>query len=324
MGGFVRLLLVLLVLCATSSVSLAQPSDSERATARALAEEAQSALDRKDFKRAAELFTRANAIFAAPTLTLGLARAQVGQGRLVAALETYNRVVRQGAPAGSPPAFTKAVAEAQTELDALAPRVPWLTVKVEGPADAAVTLDGAALKPALIGVKQAVDPGEHTLRATAEGFAPVEMSVTLAEGASEERTLVLKPPGEEAPGDAGAAEAAADAPSGGGTRTLGFIVGGLGVAGIAVGAVTGVMTLGKKGVVDDHCNADGGCDQEGLDAASSGRTLSTVSTIAFAAGLGLTALGVFLVVSSDSGTSETAVGVAAVPQGASLLARSRF
>jgi hypothetical protein len=150
------------------------------------------------------------------------------------------------------------------------------------------------------------------------------MSVTVAEGASEERTLVVTPPGQAAQSDAGAAETATGAPSGGGTRTLGFIVGGLGVAGIAVGAVTGVMTLGKKGVVDDHCNADGGCDQEGLDAASSGRTLSTVSTVAFAAGVGLTALGVFLIVSSDSGTGETAVGLAAVPNGASLLARSRF
>jgi len=46
-----------------------------------------------------------------------------------------------------------------------------------------------------------------------------------------------------------------------------------------VGSVTGAMLLGKKKTVDDNCNADKLCTQEGTAAAESGRSLAPWTTV---------------------------------------------
>src|ERR1700734_4174124 len=86
----------------------ADVSGVDRATARALTLEGYEALDRKDFATAADRFRRADALFHVPTVALGLAHAEVGLGKLVSALATYSRTVREGVPPGAPPAFAKA------------------------------------------------------------------------------------------------------------------------------------------------------------------------------------------------------------------------
>jgi hypothetical protein len=61
-------------------VAQAEPSDADRATARVLAHEGFDAQQRGDYSVAADRFLRADALVHAPTLLLGLARAQVGLG----------------------------------------------------------------------------------------------------------------------------------------------------------------------------------------------------------------------------------------------------
>src|SRR5262245_55934815 len=85
-----------------SGTAAAQVPDADRVTARILAREAHEALDDKDYAKAADRFARADALVHAPTLMLGLARAQVGLGQWVNALGVYGRIVREGVPAGSP------------------------------------------------------------------------------------------------------------------------------------------------------------------------------------------------------------------------------
>jgi hypothetical protein len=60
------------------TVVLAQPSDADRATARSLGLEGQQALKRGEYQAALDLFRRADALYHAPTLLLGIARAQAG------------------------------------------------------------------------------------------------------------------------------------------------------------------------------------------------------------------------------------------------------
>src|SRR5262245_12687203 len=120
-----------LALLLIPTVASAQVSDANKAAARALAQQGQDALDEKDFTTAADRFTRAGELLHAPTLALGLARAQVGLGKWVAAQETYLRLLREGVPAHAPPAFVKAMADARKEVDALAPRIPSLTVQLK-------------------------------------------------------------------------------------------------------------------------------------------------------------------------------------------------
>src|SRR5258705_2607731 len=98
----------------------ADPPDADRLTARALAEEGRVALDRFDYSLAEERFARADALIHAPTLMLGLARAQAGLGKLVEAHESYQRILREGGRPGSPPAFARAVDDPARQVGTVA------------------------------------------------------------------------------------------------------------------------------------------------------------------------------------------------------------
>ena len=304
---FLRCAALSLGLALVSATALADVPDADKAAARALAQQGQDALDRKDFTTAVDRFERARQLFPAPTLAVGLARAQVGVGRLVAAQETLNRVLREGAPAGSPPAYAKAVAEAHRDLDALEPRIPNLIIFVKGPASARVTLDGAPVSNALLGVGRPVDPGRHLVRAEADGFAPVEATVNVAEQKTEPVTLTLDhrvagPPPPPTPGVApppgGAPPPPPPPPSSGPLRkTLGFVGIGVGGAGLVLGAITGGLALSKSTTLSGACT-DKQCPSAQQSNVDSYHTLATLSTVGFVAGGVLAAAGVVLVVTA--------------------------
>src|SRR5580658_8764412 len=93
-----RFLAFLAVSWLVAGVARAEPSDADRATARSLAHEGFDAQQHGQFAVAADRFSRAEALVHAPTLLLGLARAEVGLGSLLAAHETYERILREPLP----------------------------------------------------------------------------------------------------------------------------------------------------------------------------------------------------------------------------------
>ena len=85
------------------------------------------------------------------------------------------------------------------------------------------------------------------------------------------------------------------------------MVGGIGVAGLAVGAVTGLIAMGKNNDSKQACPNDGACgSSDAVDAADGARQFGTVSTIAFVAGGVGAALGIVLVLTAPSSSSERA------------------
>ena len=96
---------------------------------------------------------------------------------------------------------------------------------------------------------------------------------------------------------------------------MGYVLAGVGAAGVVVGGVTGIMVLGKKKTADEHCYPEfRACDQEGVDANESGRTLGTVSTVGFAIGLVGLGLGTyFILTSDDEGQPQTTLVTQAGP-----------
>ena len=82
MRTFARSALLVVSFVLAAPAALAQ-SDADRATARELGKDGQSALDKKDYKTAEDLFHRAESLFHAPTLLLGYARAEAGLGKVV-------------------------------------------------------------------------------------------------------------------------------------------------------------------------------------------------------------------------------------------------
>src|ERR1700691_5697280 len=160
----------------------------DRATARELGLDAQAALDKKDYATAEDRFRRADALFHAPTLLLGYARAEAALGKVVNASEAYNRVIREGVVTGAPYASVKAVEAAKAEAAAVDARLASVTVVVNGPDNPTVTLDDQPLPVAALGVRRPVDPGSHVVKATASGWDPAETTFTVADAGSANAT----------------------------------------------------------------------------------------------------------------------------------------
>lgn len=190
-----RLSLVLpsaLALALLASPSFAQ-SPQDRATARLAAEEADKKLAAKDYDGALDLFTKADALVPAPTLKLQIGRVQAQRGKLVEAQQILIDASRSAPTAGEPPSWAKAREDAAKEAAAIKARIPALEITIEGPPKdkpVKVTIDGEAVNPATLGLPRATNPGQHTVRAEADGYQPAETTLALKEG---DRTpLVLK------------------------------------------------------------------------------------------------------------------------------------
>ncbi len=330
--------LLFVIALAGSPARAAEPSDADRATARALAEQASEALEKKDFTRAAELFGRADALVQAPTLALGFARAQVGLGKLVAAHETYQRIVREAARAEGNKAYASAVRDAEQELSMLIPRLPSVTIVVQGAEAPTVELNGVLIPSASVGVKRFVDPGDHVVRASARGYLVATSSFVAAEKASSVVEIVLVrdpafPPIQGGQGAPTGAPTGAPPPTtegegegGGGMFVAGLTLAGVGGASLIASAVTGGLFMSSKSTVDERC-IDGRCDQDGIDAANRGETLALVNTVTLAGGLAVGGVGALLaILDAPSGPSDgpRAATVAAYASGPVVGLEVRF
>jgi hypothetical protein len=206
-----------------------------------------------------------------------------------------------------------------------------------------VTVDGAPLAETLIGSALPVDPGEHTFTFAGAGSALVTQTFVIKEGVKGRHEAIVlggpvppapapraeQPASPAAPPPAASAEHGlvppppAEKPSAGASpwRSVGWVVGGIGVAGLGVGAVFGLQALSTK---SSHCDASGTCTPPGSanDAYRQG-TISTVSLVAggvlVAGGLGL----LLLAPGGERSSTSVALAVLAGPStgGACLVGR---
>jgi hypothetical protein len=90
---------------------------------------------------------------------------------------------------------------------------------------------------------------------------------------------------------------------------VGYVVAGVGVAGLIVGAVAGVLVMKKMAIVDEHCDASKQCDDEGLEATSSGKTWGMITTVGLVTGAVGVGAGTYLVLSAGSRDDRAAASV---------------
>jgi len=193
-------------------------TDEERSGARAAATEGAKAIKERRWSDAVDFFTRAESLVHSPVHLLFIARARANLGQLVEAREYYLKVTREQIAPDSPAAFLQAKQDAKTDLDALEPRLAYITVSVQGrsPNEVTVKMDGRVVPPALVGVPRPVNPGEHGFQAWAVGQESSVSKVSLKEGGRETVVLTLETkPAATAPAGAGAAQPA-DQPPGAG------------------------------------------------------------------------------------------------------------
>jgi hypothetical protein len=268
----------------------AEPTEADRATARALAAEGYDALERHDYKIAEDRFRRADALVHAPTIVVDRARALVGLGRLVEAYESYQLVLREGVATNAPASWKQAAADAAKEVGTVERRLAWLVLRVEGPSEPNVTIDGVALPNASLGARRAIDPGRHNIRVAADGYVAAGRSVTLSEAQESEVTLTLEeaPPTEEQP------QPVTEEPTQPSEQKRSpipmWVAFGVGGAGLTFGAIMGGLALGAHAELSDECPNDlclAPSDEEEARLNSdvkSYRGLAAASTVGFAVG----------------------------------------
>jgi hypothetical protein len=218
-------------------------------------------------------------------------------------------------------------------------RVPGLTVK----------RDGVALDEALWGTAVPVDPGQHSVEATAPGKKAFSASLevvgsgktvaveipALADGDHAAAVASAPAAASAPPVAASSAPAPAPAPAakdGGSQRTMAVVAGSVGVVALGVGAFFGLRTMSKWSDSKGHCDGSG-CDPEGVTLASDAHSAGNVSTIAFAIGAigvgGAAVLWFTAPKASDSGSipprrPTLRAAPAVSPSGASMLLTGSF
>jgi hypothetical protein len=317
---------VLALLSALAPVPAFAQSDSDRATARGLGQQGEAALATKDWKRAEEDFRRGDALFHAPTLTVGLARAQAAQGKFVEAWENYHRVIIENVSTSA--GFAKALADAQSEIGAIEGRRSRVTVTVTGADAPKVTIDDTPVRVEALGVERFVDPGPHVFKAVADGYQPVSQSLTIAEGSAQTVTLALQKDAAAGvvvvapapiPGAAPSAypaevEPVSSAHGSSPGRTAGFVAIGIGGAGLVEGIITGLIAVGKHSDLAKACT-NGVCPPQEDSAVSTYHTMGTLSTVGFiVGGVGLIGGTVLVLASPKSkGPAGPATGLSVTP-----------
>ncbi|MDC0745128.1 hypothetical protein [Polyangium mundeleinium] len=336
-----------LAAAATVALALLSPGTAssqtaeEKAAARSLAQQGAEALQKKDYAEAIDLLSRAEAIIHAPPHLLLIGRGQVGLGKLVAARESFLKIIREELPASAPAAFKRAQEDARTELAAIEPRIGSLRIVLTGPgatdpAKVTVKLDEQGVTSALIGVHRPIDPGKHVVTATAAGRSPVTQEVSLGDGEKKEVSLEVEAPA------AGAALPDGSGQTGGGggpvgpekpqgtspLKYVGIAGMGLGGAGIIAGTIFTVMFVSKSGDADaafkacpKPCPDDQQANITALDEAAASR--GTGAIVGFAAGAALAGAGValFLIGGKQDKPAGASVMPYVAPNGAGLVGR---
>lgn len=294
------------LICALSLAwpAWAEPSEADRATARALAIEGHEALTKKDYETAADRFARADALVHAPTLVVDWARALQGLGRFVEAHEKYELVLREGVTPSAPKPWVRALDEAKKELEALKPRLGWVTVVLVEPPEATVKIDGVAIPPAAIGVKRAADPGFPEVVVSAPGYEPFTQVVTVGPG--EEKSIEvslrkLPEPPKRAPLGGDAAPAS---PEPGTRRVLTYVAFGVGGAGLVAGGITGALFLRKKADLNDECLDTRACRSASKNKIDTYNSFGTATGVSLAIGVVGLGAGLALVLTEPKKTER--------------------
>lgn len=321
----------LVALFAAASLALAHApaaaqSASDKETARALMKDGEARRAKGDHQGALQNFKAAHAIMNVPTTGLELGRTQVDLGMLVEARDTLLSVTRLPVVPGESANMAAARDEAQKLADTIEPKIPSLTIKVEGVpagATAKVTIDGTAILAATIGVPRKHNPGKHEVVVSA-GTTEKRESVELIEG--EEKTVTIKlandaPVKEPSEGsEEGGSPGEPETPKPSGTSPLVYVGFGSAAVFALVGSVTGIMAFSRAGSAKEGCDGSR-CPSSTHEDIESSRTFGTVSTVSFAlagAGAIVGVIGLLSAPSEKPKTESSALRLQIGPTGFAL------
>jgi hypothetical protein len=275
------------------------------ALAQTLFEEGRRLMEAKRYPEACPKFDESQRLRPGTGTLLNLALCNEQLGRTATAWAQFKEVLFASKKEGN----EAREAFAQEHIDAIEPRLSKLQINAKPTPGLAVRRDGQEIPIAALGTPIPIDPGRHSIEATAPGYSVWSTSVEI--GTSADRKTIAVPKLSLLPvGERGGAPAApAPEPDGAGRtrRTAGFIAGGVGVAALGVGAVLGVIAADEAGSAEDdpalcpgkQCTPAG---REEIDAAS---TKALIASIAFGVGVVAVGAGAVLILTAGSSTPSS-------------------
>jgi len=342
-----QILSVATLLVAGAMAYDAQAGDA--ALAESLFQQGVELMDQGDYAAACPKLKESLAQDPAMGTLLALSLCQEQTGLTASAWAGYAEVVARARRDGRPDREQAA----REKMQALEPRLSRLTIVVDASTASlpglVVKRDEVAIGAGAWGTPSPVDPGEHVVDVTAPGKRRWKGKVTIG-AAADSQTLTVPPLDDEppaplqgaaatemkspAPPDAAAGSVTADdvsPPASSPLRTIGIVVGAVGIVGLGVSAYLGVHGKGlyTDSNRDGHCDASDKCDPTGIALRESAVRETDAATVALVAGGVLTAAGLTLFfVSGPKAAKANAARVEASPAlgpgiGA-VLVRGRF
>lgn len=338
-------------------LALGQPAHADSrdpVAADALFREARALLKEKKFEDACPKLAESYRLDPVAGTLFNLADCEEKQGKLASSLLRWQGLI--DLLTASKKLTDARLPVARKKVEELGERVPRLTLKRKPgtTVEFVILRDGVELREASLGIPLPVDPGPHVVLVRAAYRHDREYKLSVKE--KEALSLELEPgekdgtdPKEVPPAASSAPPAASSAPPPpasappppppptsappaassislkppGPGRTLGFIAGGVGVAALVGAGITSGLMKGYKDTVSERCNAAARtCDQEGLAAASAGKSLGPVNLALWAVGAIGVGAGAYFILTSP--TDKTTVSLAPDPKNPSLWLRGSF
>lgn len=277
----------------------------DAAVAEALFEEGKRLMAAKQYATACTKFAESQRLDPGIGTSLWLADCYAKNGQLASAWATF----KEGEAIAQKQRDPRA-ALAREEASKLAPSLSKLTIDVPPAARVPgleLRRDDVVLGPPLWGTPVPSDGGPHRIAASAPHKKRWEGQVIVPrEGGSTRIEVPVLEDAPEAPAVAAPIDRVEVDDAGRGQRTLGIVVGGLGVAGLVIGTIFGLQVKPKADEANDQCAGDR-CTQAGVDIRNDARALATVSTVSFVAGGALLLAGGVLFFTAPHGRGRTAI-----------------
>lgn len=224
---------------------------------------------------------------ASPNSHLMIARTLATLGRLAQAYVAYTETVKEArAAAQNDPKYDKTAKAAESERDKLKSRIAFVSVTVPnaGPNDQLVvqgrTIDRSSWQEPI-----PVKPGSVHVELRAANGSTRTRTLSAAAGSTTSVALTSAPPKVAAPHKVVATPPSYSSSTGTGSmRTLAFVAGGVGAAGLVTFGVFGLLDNSKYGDLQNACPNDV-CPAGRQSDANTGRTYQTIANVGLGVGI---------------------------------------
>ena len=260
-----------------------------------------------DSARALPLFVQLSEATNSPNAQLYVGYCQLNLENERAAHQAFSRAVQLTIdPSGTKYLATREAAQA--ELAKLSLRLASLTISfVELPTDAMVRVDGEIIDPTLLGSPIMVFPGLHHIDANSDGSKEITRDMALEAG--EYKVLALLFEKQSGPTmEIAAPTPIADRGPTSRITTMGWIAGGVGIAGLGTFVVLGLQARSTYNKLQSDCPQ--GCADTGHhDDANTGKTYQAIANVGLALGIVGTLTGATLVYLGRANATTTAPSI---------------